>query len=420
MKKGNAFWTLALVFVAGACASSDQTTTTSTMTVETGVPPLIARMRALESEALQVAVKKVWSAQITGDSEVVNAWLDGSTLLIEAKNPATHEYEVYSADIARQGQRHWMLVLGKQPLARAPHIGNGTIAFLTEGDGGMVLVNARTGSRIHHIKAQLTVVPSTDATSSGSTAYIGNYLTSRLAAVSGVDGTKGWDLVTNGLVSTTPVLTKKLANELIICGTDKGTVVAVMASAYDGVPPKKEEWSRQFAGPISGQPIIYEIPATENSTAKSIAVVPCEDGNLYGLDASTGQTVWALRTNAPFKSMPVAAGGMVFAKNAERLFCLDQKTGARVWWADENAASEYAKTQLFAEPKFFEVTDRALGAVGENAYLLRDANLVSRHGLKDGKIAGEARLSGFDYHFSNQSTGTLVLGTKDGIFMVFE
>ena len=102
MKKGNAIWALSLCLILGACASSGEPTSTTAAAAE--VPPLIARMRALEAEMGTVAAKKVWSAQLTGASEVKNAWLDGSTLLIEAYNAETKDYEIYSVDAAKNGK----------------------------------------------------------------------------------------------------------------------------------------------------------------------------------------------------------------------------------------------------------------------------------------------------------------------------
>lgn len=417
MTKGNRCLALALVACLCACASNTEQPAPA-MAVDAGTPPLITRMRALEAEVGSFAVKKAWSAQLTGDSIVDRAWLEGTTLLLEAYNATSREFEVFSVDTTK-GRANWMVVLGMHRLERAPHVGNGTIAFITETDGGMIVVDSRTGSRLFNRVVKLGVVPSTDAVSSGATMYCGNYLTDRLAAVSSVDGGKGWDIVTPGLVSTSPILTRSLANQLVICGTNKGSVFAVAARAFDDVPPTSLDWSRQFSAPVSAN--LCQTIIGEADLKTTLVVVPCEDKNLYGLDAANGRSKWVLRTNSPFKSDAAAAGGFVFARNGERFFCVDAKTGERAWWPETaKNAPEYEKTQLFGNVQGFEDVDRVLAVAGDRTYLGKGPRTVIVANTKDGGITTSANLVNFDFVLTNGASGHLIAGTRDGIFMAFE
>jgi outer membrane protein assembly factor BamB len=419
MIKGNGIWALGLLLVLGACATESKPSAT-TNSAPTETPSLITRMRDLEAEVATIATTKSWSAQLTGDSQVERAWLDGANLLLEAYNPATRNHEIYCIDV-NGGRGRWMIVLGKNRLARAPHIGGGSIALVTELDGALALIDARTGSRMYTYEVKLGVVPSTDATSKDATVYVGNYLTERLVAVSGLDGGRSWDVALNGLCTTTPILTPRLASPLVVVCTDRGTVAAVAAKQFNEVAPTGPEWTRQLAAPVSADPTLVELAGDERVPAVSLLAVPCEDMNVYGLDAATGRSRWVLRSNAPFTASPVATGGILFARNGERMFAVDPKTGQRVWMpAAPEGASDYEKAQLFGSVQGYEEAERALGANNDRAYLLRGRDTVFRCDLKTGAVQKVGSLGSFDFLLSNQATGTLIAGTKDGIFVAYE
>ena len=72
--------------------------------VSQAAPALISRMRALEDEMATIATKKVWSAQVAGgEGNVENAWLDGSTLLVQSQNLRTGDWEITSVDVVDEG-----------------------------------------------------------------------------------------------------------------------------------------------------------------------------------------------------------------------------------------------------------------------------------------------------------------------------
>ena len=152
----------------------------------------------------------------------------------------------------------------------------------------------------------------------------------------------------------------------------------------------------------------------------ALVVVPCDDGWLYGVDPAVGRNLWVLRTDAPFKRKPAIAGNRVFARNADRMFCLDATTGQRAWWAPSaEGADAYAREQLFGPPEGFENAHRMLASRDDRAYLLLGENVVLRCNGEDGRIEGEVALPAFDFFMTNEATGTLILGTRDGIFLAY-
>ena len=421
MTKGKCISALAVIVLAlGACASENTMDSThehgtSMSMVDQPVDPMIQRQRDLEAAALGIAEEVVWSFK-TGEGETfTRTWQRGQWLLAESYNPATRLFTVHCIDVMK-GRSKWILVLGENPLARAPHIGHGTIAFLTEKDGGMVVVNARTGGRMFHKRTRVGVVPASDATSKEDTIYVANYISQRMAALAASDGLKGWDFTTDGTCRSAPVLTRGLATQLLVFGTDAGKLYGLPAKSYDEVAPARAGWVKDLNGAVSADLTFTMVG--EGDAAHGLVIVPCEDGWLYGVEPATGRSRWVLRTNKPFMENAQVMAGRVFARNAERLFCLDAATGDRVWWPrSAEGLSEFEKTQLFRMPEGFELADRALAANDNRVYLLDGTHKVLLCDAATGEIKAERELADFDFFPSNEASEVLVVGTKDGYFI---
>ena len=400
---------------AGSPRSDSRPTSAPAVAFEDDPDRVIDRLRSLESDIAAVAAEKVWGTKLTGPETVRRAWLDGTTLLMETRDPVRDAYVMHCVDAA-VGRSKWQVVLGPNPLSRAPHVGEGTIAFLTENDNGLLVVQSHSGSRLYHIAARTRIVPSSDAISTLDTVYLGNYLSDRITAISADDGRSGWDVIAGGEIKTTPVLTSGLSQQLVMFGTDRGFLGAVPAKAFHEAPPEGYAWSRQFSGGVTAD-MAYTI-ATSGEDAIPLAIVPCEDNFCYGVDPITGRSQWVLRTNKPFKSEPHVAGGRVFVRNTERLFCLDAATGNRVWNSPRLEGREgYELSEFFPAAEGFEVADRLLAASEEHTYLLIEPNMVLRCKSEDGAIDGRAVLSTFDFLLTNEANNLLIAGTRDGYFL---
>ncbi|MCB9833774.1 MAG: PQQ-binding-like beta-propeller repeat protein [Planctomycetes bacterium] len=421
MTKGNCIWALALVVLAlSACASDENDAgmrsmdDTSMAADLSHIDPVIARKRELEGEALGIADAVAWSFK-TGMGETFRrVWENGRWLLAETYNAHSKNYSVRSIDLV-EGREQWVLVLGEHPLARAPHVGDGTIAFLTDIDGAMIVVNAVTGGRLYAFRSDLDVVPSGDATSKGDTVYVPNHVSQRIAAVAAEDGRNGWDFRIRGFCNTAPVLTYGQSQQFLIVGTDAGELTALRAKRHNEVPPERAEWSRTLdTGAVTADPRFIMVPTGDEGMARGLVVVPTEGGWLYGIEPSTGRSHWVLRSDKGFGCSPKFMNGRIYARNAERLFCLDAMSGDRAWMpAGSESLSEYERSQLFREPVGYELADRALAADDNRVYLLKGKNTVLRCG-NDGSIETELDLPSFDFFISNEATGKLVLLTADG------
>jgi outer membrane protein assembly factor BamB len=411
MIKVNWIGAVAFLLISNVCALAQDNQEPTTAEV------LISRQDALAEAASPLGVKLSWR-QNYGSNEIRRAWLRGDMLLMETWNPAKRRFEILSSDVTKGGRLNWILGIGDHRLARAPHVGRGSITFLTESDSGMIVVDLN-GSRIHgRLRTRIGVIPASEAQSTSDTVFIGNYLAQRLVAASADNGLKGWDFPIEGLCINCPMLTRTLPTNLVICASEKGELTALVARSSGASAPRRASWKRQLAGGIEANPRMVD---SNDKSARPLIVVPCKDGNLYGLDAATGTSEWVLRTNRPFIASASVAGGRVFAKNTERMFCLDLKTGKRLWYGPgTDTSKEYAASQLFSEPAGYETTDRVLAADDARVFFLTGKNQVYRCNSKNGEIECAERLGAFDFFLTNEVTGELLLGTRDGNFLALK
>ncbi|MEZ6194492.1 MAG: PQQ-binding-like beta-propeller repeat protein [Planctomycetota bacterium] len=430
MSKHFALLSIALVLgLLGACASDESETM---MTADDGhmmalddvtngmsdVDPTIARMRALEAQVEGIAGKKAWSARFGGGGTITRAWLSGSHLVLEIRGGRTGQTEIQDIDV-RTGEARWITVVGPNALDRAPTDGDGGMALITARDNGLTVVNDVTGGRFFNVRTQLAPVPSSDPVAVGPTFYMGDQLSGKFAAVSAASGNVGWYFESEGRCVSAPVLTHGMPRQLVVFGTNTGWIYGVPAKAADGVPPDDAAWAHDLGGSFTAAPNFAMVGDEENR--QSLVVFPGKDGWLYGCDAATGRRNWVLRTNAPFSHRASIIGGRVYARNSERFFCVDGTTGQRAWWPESaEGRSEYERSQLFEAPEGFELADRALAANGDRVILLSGANRLMRCNAESGKIESETTLGGFDFFLTNEVTGALVVGTRDGIFMAYE
>lgn len=423
MTKGKCISALAvIVLTLGGCASHTEDGNhehgNSMSMSDRSVDPMIQRQRDLEAAALGIADEVIWSFKHGEGETFTRSWGRGRWLLMEAYNASSREYSIHCVDMVK-GRAKWILVVGEHPLSRAPKIGKGTITFLTQKDGGMVVVNSRTGGRMFHKRTRVGVVPASDATSRGDTVYVSNDISGRMAALAASDGLKGWDFRTVGTCRSAPVLTRGMSRQLLVFGTDAGKLYALDAKGYNEVAPTSASWVKDLNGPISAD--ISFTMIGEGDASRGLVIAPCQDGWLYGVEPATGRSRWVLRTNKPFMSNVQVMNGMVFARNADRFFCLNATSGDRAWWADSaKGMSEFEKSQLFPAPEGFELADRALAANANRVYLLDGANMILRCDAKTGEIKAERQLSDFDFFISNEATETLVVATKDGYIMALK
>jgi hypothetical protein len=90
-------------------------------------------------------------------------------------------------------------------------------------------------------------------------------------------------------------------------------------------PPYRLAWATEFDGERLGT-------ALEPIVARGRVFIATHRGNLYALDATSGQPLWRFASDAPFLQAPAAAADLVVAADAAGgLFTLDAATGHPRW-----------------------------------------------------------------------------------------
>ena len=124
-------------------------------------------------------------------------------------------------------------------------------------------------------------------------------------------------------------------------------LASLLIPSSTAVSPTEDEWP-QFRGwdtRVGTSP--SSIPGT-NETLWSIdlpdliqssvavvdgkALVGCDDGNLYCLDADTGDEIWTFPTSNVVQSSPLVSDGRVYFGSSDRHgYCLDLANGTEIW-----------------------------------------------------------------------------------------
>jgi outer membrane protein assembly factor BamB len=392
-----------LFVLTGCCANDECAPQTAAATTETG-----SRLETLRRAAAPASQKDAWGADYLRDLVVERAWVSDGDLLVEAFNPATRNYELQSVD-AKSGVANWMLVVGPNRLKVDPRPGDSLLALLTETDGGMTVVDRRTGARVAAIRAKLDVATTSPAASSDTTVYVSSLGTNRVAALNPADARVGWAFVAPTVIQSGPVMTPRLPRRLAVAACMDGTIVAVPAQGYEEHGPEAPAWTRKLLGPISGDLAVAS--QTVDSRLQVSVLAPCADRGLYCLDAATGTPRWIFRTESAFQGKPVVLNGVVFCRNADRMVAVKLADGTAAWPSSDPAAPA-------AYP--WEAAVEALALDGDRGYLRGADGTIWRVDGKTGRPLASARLDAFDMVLGGGDANVLIGMTKDGYAVAFK
>ncbi|MBC7326891.1 PQQ-like beta-propeller repeat protein [bacterium] len=91
------------------------------------------------------------------------------------------------------------------------------------------------------------------------------------------------------------------------------------------VPPFRLLWARHFANERMGTSV-------EPIVAEGKLFITTHNGNLYALDAQTGNPIWRFKANNSFLHSPAFSDGLVVAGNADGyLYAVDARNGKLLW-----------------------------------------------------------------------------------------
>ena len=97
------------------------------------------------------------------------------------------------------------------------------------------------------------------------------------------------------------------------------------AGVYDGQPVQQGNqvsWSFQTDGPVRSTPAVVN----------GVIYVGSGDGNLYAIDAASGNERWRFETQGAVHASPAVADGRVYVSSRDQhLYAVDAQTGREIW-----------------------------------------------------------------------------------------
>ena len=189
------------------------------------------------------------------------------------------------------------------------------------------------GSVAWKFKTQGRVVSSPLVT--GDAVYFGSS-DNNLYSVNRADGSLRWKFATKGAVNSSPAF----AGGIVYVNSNDGRFYAVDAATG------KEKWNFKTAGEHrftapgihGGQPRTetmadpFDMLLSSPAIANGVVYFGSGDGNVYALDAATGEAKWTFKTGNVVHASPAVANGAVFIGSWDRnLYAIDAKSGKEVW-----------------------------------------------------------------------------------------
>ena len=374
-----------------------------------------SRLASLETEMAGVAESRAWSNQYLLGARMVNAWVDGDDLFVEAFNPETRMFELHAIDV-RSGRPRWKLDIGDIALRMAPGAGRSFVVLL-ESDGGMVVVKRSNGARVHRMRATISMVPTAPPASTASTIYIGSLADSRIYAISPADAARGWHWRAADSISSGPMVPGHTPAGLVVSAAEGGLITALPAVAWDDVPPERPSWTYRALGSVTIPFATGTVKQGERTVGVTLAAA--EDKAIHCLETSTGSPIWVHRTSAPFRgsltgeesSRPAlqVMGGRVFCPNRDGMVVATLEDGMAAWKGETPDGGSPAWRRAL----------RAYAGNGRRVYLDMGNKMVIKCDMTNGSVLGQGFLTSFDKVVPT-ADGDLLLGlTEDGYIVAY-
>ena len=199
---------------------------------------------------------------------------------------------VYRADGPREFHRvKWTFPTGDRVVASPVH--ESGVLYFGSDDGNVYAVDANNGRQLWKYRTG-GPVPSTPAVDAG-VVYVVSY-DGRLHAIDAKTGLARWKFVTGG-------------------------ERRFEAKGLHGMQPKQQTIADAFDVFLSS-PVV----------ARGVVYFGSGDGNVYAVDAASGDAVWKFKTGNVVHASPAYAAGVVYVGSWDSyLYALDAATGAEKW-----------------------------------------------------------------------------------------
>ncbi len=293
-------------FIAGLCTSLAAMTPSAMVSGE----PLLA-----DAELQRVGLARYWQAELPmASGRLLRAgYLVDDALYVTADNGFLY------ALTADAGLLRWADRVTEPDYTIFPptHVASSTGkgAALIPTTSGVLLLDRFNGGQLRRFT---TPFPTSGPILAGDGRILagssdGKFYSLRFDVESGQPPFKLWEVVTDGPITTAPVLVNP---GKLVFATQGGSVYAC------GPADKSFLWQYQTGGAIVSDPVVDP----------SGVYVASTDRSLYRLDLDTGVPVWRVRMSTPLDSAPVVVAHTVYQYSyRDGLTAFDADTGAEKW-----------------------------------------------------------------------------------------
>jgi outer membrane protein assembly factor BamB len=152
-----------------------------------------------------------------------------------------------------------------------------------------------------------------------------------------------FDTATASVLWKSPMGGGSTSNPVVYCG--KVFMGGGWCPFIEGADKREEKKVRcldQFTGDVVWEFFAKGKVCSSPSLSEGILYIGSWDTNVYALDSDTGNMYWKASIGAPISESPVIFGDSVLV-TADRLYCLDRKTGMLVWEFQDSKEAFHSK-----------------------------------------------------------------------------
>jgi outer membrane protein assembly factor BamB len=169
----------------------------------------------------------------------------------------------------------------------------------------------------------------------GDTVYVGS-LDHNLYAVDRATGAQKWKFVTESKVTSSPAV----AGDVVYFGSMDGNFYAVDAATGKLKWKFKTGGERRYTAThlhgalpaLEAMPDPFDFYSSSPAVSGGTVYFGSGDGNVYALDAATGDPKWSFKTGDVVHSSPAVANGVVYIGGWDTFFyAIDAATGKEKW-----------------------------------------------------------------------------------------
>ena len=204
------------------------------------------------------------------------------------------------------------ILAARQPAGPVMFRGNPQHTGVYDGKGGFPIQKERWRFKTGNVNRSTPVVAC-------GVVYVGSH-TGNLYAIDAPTGAAKWITQLGGEISSSPAV----AEDLVFVGNDAGFYAL-------GIKTGEKKWTLK-TGEVAPFAHRWDYFQSSPTYLEGVLYFGSADGNIYSVDARTGNVLWKFKTDGRVRTSPALADGVLYCGSMDgNLYALDAKTGQLKW-----------------------------------------------------------------------------------------